>query len=960
MTARAQSVAASTDWLPSQGAPTLPTKNLHPQYIRDNKQSDWFICLAWAIDEYKNDQVQSRMLCKLYAFMLDYIPTGLAGDFAHIRGGDVMDQLLSHNEKTASRHRVTKQAEIVFAELETWMKGHKSWEEALQHPRESRKSNASRRREHKPQAKATQLLSPAGMMAVLVIAYPNHKRYKDYIHKLDISWMMTQPRENLEVRGGFWKGITIENLYTVFRPAEAREAEQSHLADYNQLFGQDFMRCRQDLKPYLQPWARGLSLEEPAPDGDSDGSDAADGQQGTGDQPGGRLGEGTDSESSEDDSDLSSAESTSTAAQKDVIVHVAASRHNTRDLAEVYAVRSHVDALSGAELTELVRWLLEKLDSETPEGPTHILKTWCTYWEGRVERPQDDPGQDIVRELFMQSLQRLRSLGATISDVAAAYMLVDMEGGIPGSSPPDSRAALRNVQSLPGWRALEGANKEFIRLAQLSSENAASFIKQTTEVQKRVLSSLAHESPYKSHLDTAVEFETSRTNAIIRNLRDLPDKVLRGLPDTTSAILRNGTVRHLRLTNWQLRGLLLPGANFQDLLTPSQRTAFEQALNRPSPFELGSLKPMSSYPLTPTNYLPEISEKHPGLSNLFRRSVLASPVQLPAGHATDARTSTAPLLPVPRRSNAPERPKPPAADSEGAPAIHKPNAFSGSVYVPGKRRLASNGKDSKKPRLDLGELIDDRNQLKEQVLTGFGDLKDMVSTATNFLSESASQTSMISSMCGDINARVGSVESMLKSSSEGFNAELGQLRSCTDSLKMEFEGLKRELRTDMESLRHESERRDDQTRSVLDAIKAGLEACAREVKSVGRTTKRVRKELPSQAQSILDAFNNPANNPPAQVGEDGFLGVQCPAPDGWSQKEYEKQLERAAWSYICFLGSPDEGVCPDEDALATVQDQFPHLAEDHIVSALDHIHMRIYHHPLGRVVRQDNDNFSGQ
>ncbi|KAH8747955.1 hypothetical protein F5883DRAFT_583219 [Diaporthe sp. PMI_573] len=291
--------------------------------------------------------------------------------------------------------------------------------------------------------------------------------------------------------------------------------------------------------------------------------------------------------------------------------------------------------------------------------------------------------------------------------------------------------------------------------------------------------------------------------------------------------------------------------------------------------------------------------------------------------------------------------------------MHKPNAFAGSAYIPGKRRLGGNGRNSKKPRLDLEELMTDRSQLRDEVQTGFGGLKEMVSTATSLLTESASQNSTIRSMCGKINIRLGAVESKLKLRSDGFNAELGQLRTYSSSLKMDFEGLKSGLRADMEALRQEAERRDDQMRSVLDTMKSGVEACAREVKALGRTTKRVRKELPSQARNILDAFNNPTNKPPPQIGEDGFLGVQCPAPDGWSQKEYDRQLERAAWSYICFLGSPDEGVCPDEEALATVQDQFPRFVEDHIISALDHIHMRVYHHPLGPAVRQEDEDFSG-
>lgn len=86
----------------------------------------------------------------------------------------------------------------------------------------------------------------------------------------------------------------------------------------------------------------------------------------------------------------------------------------------------------------------------------------------------------------------------------------------------------------------------------------------------------------------------------------------------------------------------------------------------------------------------------------------------------------------------------------------------------------------------------------------------------------------------------------------------------------------------MESFRQEAEERDEQERSVLDDMKSNLEACAREIKPLGRTTKKMRRELPSQIQDISDAFNNPANKPIPQKGEDGFLDIQCPVPPGWN------------------------------------------------------------------------------
>jgi hypothetical protein len=61
-------------------------------------------------------------------------------------------------------------------------------------------------------------------------------------------------------KDGFWEGMDAEHLYQVFAPAEDRKAETPLLADYDRLFGRDFVNCQRDIKPYLPAWAKGLSF----------------------------------------------------------------------------------------------------------------------------------------------------------------------------------------------------------------------------------------------------------------------------------------------------------------------------------------------------------------------------------------------------------------------------------------------------------------------------------------------------------------------------------------------------------------------------------------------------------------------------------------------------------------------------------------------------------------------------
>lgn len=82
---------------------------------------------------------------------------------------------------------------------------------------------------------------------------------------------MDQPRDaSLAVHKGFWQGITMQNLYTVFANPEARQANEVMLADYNQLFREEFPQCRRDIQSCLPSWAQWIVLTKDPLDDEDD------------------------------------------------------------------------------------------------------------------------------------------------------------------------------------------------------------------------------------------------------------------------------------------------------------------------------------------------------------------------------------------------------------------------------------------------------------------------------------------------------------------------------------------------------------------------------------------------------------------------------------------------------------------------------------------------------------------
>ena len=163
-----------------------------------------------------------------------------------------------------------------------------------------------------------------------------------------------QKRDTLAVSQGFWKGITMENLYSVFAPAEPREASCPLLADYDQLLGENFLRCRRDIRPYLQPWARNISLEEGACDTDQDDrhsiasdDDTVDVEQGVDD--------GTKDSAGPQDPQVGDTEDTET----DTVPGVSAAQ-----ILEIGPCLTYSNLPGPADSTDLQEWLFAKLGTK--------------------------------------------------------------------------------------------------------------------------------------------------------------------------------------------------------------------------------------------------------------------------------------------------------------------------------------------------------------------------------------------------------------------------------------------------------------------------------------------------------------------------------------------------------------------------------------------------------------------
>lgn len=663
--------AHHADWLPYTQQPLLSTKAMYTErFLHNHRHRDGILSLAWAMDQERGDGQQSKWLSKVDVFLCDFIPRGLTGDYAHIAGDDVMEALLCHNETTATRHKVAKQAHVAFADLERWMARGADWKEALQKARAEVDDQRLAGNKKKTGWKAPGLHSPAGetshqppvgeeviadeltgMMAILVIAHPNDSKFKTKIGQLEIQWMMTQDRASLSVSGGFWKGINSANLYTVFSSTEVRETEVPLLADYTRILGADFPRCRKDIRPFLPPWTRGLWLKDGPTENDTEASagDSASTPKATsraGSHVEVRGGPESASSAGEPEDSDSTCEPTSPAhsvsegikaggASDDVDQNSRRSKTPDMSPAEVQAMRALLskDVALGPE--EMEAWLFDRLAGNDP-----VLVSWCRHWEYRIDHVENVLQQAITRELFLQSIHRLHSLHLSGSAMGKAYMLADITDHRLGHPPQETcQKAVELLGGFHVYKSFQQANTLLSRyVEQASGQVGVDLMARLVDTQRCFF----YDTSLGSHfgeVTRSIAWETIRTCILLQNVPDTKSAEAQRWTARYDILLTDKTITSMQLTNWQLRVLLFPGADCDRFVTRCQAVYFWQTIAQGASLAPDDPRLKKPVPVsTATVPTGSIRDRYQSLQKLFGDLVVQDPAI--ADFLTNASSTT--------------------------------------------------------------------------------------------------------------------------------------------------------------------------------------------------------------------------------------------------------------------------------------------------------------------------------
>ncbi|KAI0448258.1 hypothetical protein F5B21DRAFT_510356 [Xylaria acuta] len=298
---------------------------------------------------------QGKFLAKLYCLFVDFLPQGLVGCLGNINGNDIMDYLLVGLGETApSRHKFSRDTEIAWVELESWMKMGKDWQDAAMRAKADFYSGTNGAYKRKvPSSKALGLLS----------------KISTRIDELQISWMIG-PRATLDVK------------------------EAQALADYDRLLGKDFPQCRQDMKPYLPEWAQDLTLKR-TPMLVDDVADKSGSRDRTAD---------TDDDGGSSESNCSVSGHIGRDGENGKASETSSEAGRCSEGPVQVSCRRYFDPDGSETPQQSKTWLQSRLLNE--KG---VLWIWCKHWASRVADAKNLQEQLIVQSLFLASIRRLRN-----------------------------------------------------------------------------------------------------------------------------------------------------------------------------------------------------------------------------------------------------------------------------------------------------------------------------------------------------------------------------------------------------------------------------------------------------------------------------------------------------------------------------------------------------------------------
>lgn len=494
------------------------------------------------------------------------------------------------------------------------------------------------------------MLTVPGILALLIITHPHNDKFKNWIvRRLQIDWMLTQDREGLDVRDGFWKGLNAENLYQVFAPEEPREAELDLLADYTQLFGEAFVHAQKDIRPYLQAWAR-----EAVQVGDGRGTTNVRASPPPRHLAGSRETRSTKHGTSTLTTEVLGHESVCDEATP-------ATGYPELDvwmLLHYLHLHPSVPSRREQEARELAQWLDDALASA---GPNEPLREWCRHWERRLAAESREQGRAIVQSLFLESIRRLHAFAtdtASIPSVQAVaraqhpektefaaplahlYMAVDVSDMM--QKPLDEslvQDTLDYLRTLPPYHGLEAMNA---RLAgRVRGARGKQLLQTVMEAQTYALYQTTKSSVFSDYLFGVLAFYTLRLHGDLQWDIQLTSKEAQFWGENQESLISPAAVATLRLTLWQLQALLLPGADCNSILTEAQALVFR------AEFRGASVRDTAHYtPSAIPTYDPDVASSSDQCGDALRKLLLHRAHQpRRASLSTSSRPVQQPSLP---------------------------------------------------------------------------------------------------------------------------------------------------------------------------------------------------------------------------------------------------------------------------------------------------------------------------
>lgn len=831
-----------TEWLPLAREESL-TKHMSMHLIKQEKHRDWFMNLAWAVTE-RGDQTQGRMLAKTFLFLRDFRPRGLVADLAHVHGNDVMGHLLSNKEHAVSRHKLTRDANDAFTELDEWMKKGNDWKEALRNAKAGAPGNK------RNSGRAPGLCSPACLLAVLIIAHPDTK-FRSWVGRLGITWMLS-PDDTLDVRDGYWKGLDAQNLHTCFRPAESPTTKTQLFADYDLLFGPGFCQARRDMRPHLPGWAKHLTLDE-EPCVDSDDVE--------GDQEQGRV-------------------------------------HELHSLLHP----------SGAEAPAVLQaWLLQLLDSEESDDAvlakwcahwTGRMEKADSHQEQVILRSLFLQSLCVLRGLTVSKFTHTSEV--TVCATTTAYMLLDIEDAgleVRAQNPP---ATMQKMMKAPTFSRYTDKIAELSSLAGIGGKT----IDEMAARQGAFFWELMKHGSFAKHSNHVVEFDTLRVGALIHTAKavvgEAVDNPVGSYSNRESLMLTHwqnlqlvtpGADMNAILTEQQLqvfRQEADDGMQFIDLseslsvgpedLSVEDEHSEKGQMIRTLFGALGRTASESSpaspqTPSTQTSRRTQATEISQGSNPTHTtRAASAAEAVTSTEPAEPTRPTPTPQAPV---STAPSRPgQTPAGratrsiGSTGAghgptsPAHPMLKLFRDNTQAGVKRRADGTPKTSR-----LWEMT--RQDLSEELTSGTDGVKQCFNAASKELSHDVRQ--QLDAMRAEMEVEVkAEIKAEIKAMRDESQTELAAVR---DGLK----ALQNDPRLDLNA-----------------AVAAARAQMSTELRAV------IDAQVASSIKSVLDGVHEVKEllARPREPGEEGYLSEHCPAPDGLAQQTCRQKSSPVSWSIL--------------------------------------------------------------